>query len=114
MSINLRGEENRIGIALSGGGFRAAVFHLGAFRKLNKFGLLSSIDLLTCVSGGSIAGSFLALNWNEPDVLDRLESYLTTRSIAVSFVLGGLFDPFESRLEKLAVRNENAKPVKRD
>ena len=102
MSINLRGEEKRLGLALSGGGFRAAAFHLGVFRKLHDFGLLSKIDLLTCVSGGSIAGGFLAANWNDPDVLDRLEEYLKTRSIAVSSVLGGLFDPFESRLDKLA------------
>lgn len=102
MSINLRGEEKRLGLALSGGGFRAAAFHLGVFRKLDKFGLLSKIDLLTCVSGGSIAGGFLAAHWDDPDVLDRLEEYLKTRSIAVSSVLGGLFDPFESRLDKLA------------
>ena len=102
MSINLRGEEKRLGLALSGGGFRAAAFHLGVFRKLDEFGLLSKIDLLTCVSGGSIAGGFLAAHWDDPDVLDRLEEYLKTRSIAVSSVLGGLFDPFETRLDKLA------------
>ncbi len=102
MSINLRGEEKRLGLALSGGGFRAAAFHLGVFRKLKDLGLLSKIDLLTCVSGGSIAGGFLAAHWDDPDVLDRLEDYLKTRSIAVSSVLGGLFDPFESRLDKLA------------
>jgi NTE family protein len=102
MSIDLRGEEKRLGLALSGGGFRAAAFHLGVFRKLDKFGLLSKIDLLTCVSGGSIAGGFLAAHWDDPDVLGRLEEYLKTRSIAVSSVLGGLFDPFESRLDKLA------------
>ena len=82
MSINLQGEEKRLGLALSGGGFRAAAFHLGVFRKLQELGLLSKIDLLTCVSGGSIAGGFLALHWNEADVLDRLEHYLKSRSIS--------------------------------
>lgn len=102
MSIKLQGEEKRIGLALSGGGFRAAAFHLGVFRKLDDLGLLSKIDLLTCVSGGSIAGGFLASRWGEADVLDELETYLSTRSIAVSSVIGGMFDPFESRLDKLA------------
>ena len=63
MSITINGEEKRLGLALSGGGFRAAAFHLGVFRKLQELGLLWKIDLLTCVSGGSIAGGFLALNW---------------------------------------------------
>ena len=56
MTILVGGTEKRIGMALSGGGFRAAAFHLGAFRKLHQLGLLWKLDLLTCVSGGSIAG----------------------------------------------------------
>lgn len=102
MSITIDGKEKRLGLALSGGGFRAAAFHLGAFRKLHEMGLLWKMDLLSCVSGGSIAGGFLALHWGQDDALDRLRDYLATRSIAVSSVLGGIFDPFESRLEKLA------------
>jgi len=102
MSITIDGSEKKIGLALSGGGFRAAAFHLGVFRKLDELGLLAKIDLLTCVSGGSIAGGFLALNWGQADVLDRLEDYLKTRSIAVSSVIGGILDPFNSRLDILA------------
>ena len=102
MSIIIDGEEKRIGLALSGGGFRAAAFHLGVFEKLKELNLLDKIDLLTCVSGGSIAGGYLALNWNNPNVLEEIENYLKTRSIAVSSFLAGIFDPFETRLEKLA------------
>ena len=32
MTIFIGSEEKRVGLALSGGGFRAAAFHLGAFR----------------------------------------------------------------------------------
>lgn len=102
MSIVINGEEKRIGLALSGGGFRSAAYHLGTFRKLDELGLLDKLDLLSCVSGGSIAGAFLCANWGKPDVLDRLETYLNTRSIAVSSVLGGLINPFSSRLDELA------------
>ncbi|WP_418320111.1 patatin-like phospholipase family protein [Piscinibacter sakaiensis] len=98
----VHGKTVRIGIALSGGGFRAAAFHLGMLRKLQELKLLECIDLLSCVSGGSIAGAFLALNWGRPDALDRLEAYLRTRSIAVASVIGGLLDPFATRLDKLA------------
>lgn len=102
MSITINGEEKRIGLALSGGGFRAAAFHLGVFKKLQELDLLWKIDLLTCVSGGSIAGAFLALNWGKNDAIERLEKYLGSKSVAVSSVIGGILDPFSGRLDKLA------------
>ena len=102
MAITINGEEKRIGLALSGGGFRAAGFHLGVMKKLHHLGLLDKIDLLSCVSGGSIAGGVLALNWEDGTALEKLEEYLSTRSIAVSSVIGGLLDPWEGRLDKLA------------
>jgi NTE family protein len=70
--------------------------------KLDDIGLLDKIDLLSCVSGGSIAGGVLALNWGTGTALDKLEEYLSTRSIAVSSVIGGLLDPFAGRIDKLA------------
>ncbi len=102
MSIIINGQEKRIGLSLSGGGFRAAGFHLGVFRKLEELGLLWKIDLLSCVSGGSIAGAYLALHWKETDVLDNLEKYLTTQSIEIGSIMGGILNPFESRTEALA------------
>jgi NTE family protein len=102
MAITIHGERRRIGLALSGGGFRAAAFHLGVFMKLRELRLLDNIDLISCVSGGSIAGGFLAAHWGEADVLERLGEYLQTRSIGVWSVLGGILDPFASRLDKLA------------
>ncbi len=102
MAIEIGGSTKRIGVAMSGGGFRAAAFHLGVMRKLEAIGLLDRLDLLSCVSGGSIAGAFVAANWTKPDKLERLDTYLRTRSIAVSSVIGGTLDPFETRLDKLA------------
>jgi NTE family protein len=102
MTTTVGGKERRIGLALSGGGFRAAAFHLGVFRKLHELGLLWKLDLINCVSGGSIAGAFLASRWRDDGALDALETYLRTKSIAVSSVVGGLLDPFNSRLDKLA------------
>jgi NTE family protein len=76
--------------------------HFIVMRKLQALNLLDKVDLLSCVSGGSIAGAFLASGWGQPDVLDRLQSYLQTRSIAISSVIGGVLDPFATRLDKLA------------
>lgn len=102
MTIMVNGEVKRIGLALSGGGFRAAAFHVGVLRALQAHGLLKQIDILSCVSGGSIVGAYLALHWNDPDVIDKLDQYLATHSIAVGSVIAGLIDPFSTRLEKLA------------
>ena len=43
-----------MGMALSGGGFRATLFHLGALRRLNELNILREIDTFSSVSGGSI------------------------------------------------------------
>lgn len=102
MAIEINGECKRIGLALSGGGFRAAAFHLGTFRKLEDLDLLWNIDLFSCVSGGSIAGAFLCSRWRDPTVLDDLEKFLLSRSIAVSSFIGGALDPFGTRLDALA------------
>lgn len=49
-----------MGLALSGGGYRATLFHLGALMRPNVVGLLSRIDIVTSVSEGSIASGALA------------------------------------------------------
>jgi len=102
MALTINGEVKRIGLALSGGGFRAAAFHLGVMRKLAAVGILDRVDLITSVSGGSIAGGTVALNWSDPGKLEILDNYLRTRSVAVSSVIGGVLDPFATRLDKLA------------
>jgi NTE family protein len=51
---------NSVGLSLSGGGFRATLFHLGAIRRLNEFGILPKVTTISSVSGGSILNGFLA------------------------------------------------------
>ena len=57
--------EEGIGLCLSGGGFRAMLFHLGAFVRLNEVGLLGKVDRVASVSGGSIAAGALAVGWSK-------------------------------------------------
>ncbi len=61
------GPSKRSGTALclSGGGYRAMVYHLGALKRLNEAGWLPRIDLVSSVSGGSITASVLASRWNQ-------------------------------------------------
>jgi NTE family protein len=54
------GSRSGVALCLSGGGYRAALFHLGALRRLNETGILSGVSIFSCVSGGSILGGFLA------------------------------------------------------
>ena len=54
----------RIGLALSGGGFRATLFHLGVVRFLRDSDQLKHVSPVTSVSGGSILATHLALNWD--------------------------------------------------
>jgi NTE family protein len=54
---------------LSGGGYRAALFHLGATQRLNELGILTQIATISSVSGGSIFSAHLtrtAHQWPAP------------------------------------------------
>ncbi|HET6406722.1 MAG TPA: patatin-like phospholipase family protein, partial [Chthoniobacteraceae bacterium] len=53
----------KIGLALSGGGFRATLYHLGLIRFLRDADVLQNVTKITAVSGGSIFAAHLALNW---------------------------------------------------
>lgn len=54
----------KIGLALSGGGFRASLYHLGLVRFLRDANILPQVTHITSVSGGSIFAAHLVLNWN--------------------------------------------------
>jgi predicted acylesterase/phospholipase RssA len=51
-----------IGLAMSGGGFRASAFHLGALDYLEHLGRLSSVRVLSTVSGGTFTGARFTLS----------------------------------------------------
>jgi predicted acylesterase/phospholipase RssA/MinD-like ATPase involved in chromosome partitioning or flagellar assembly len=51
----------KIGLALSGGGFRASLYHLGVLARLAELDVLRSVEVLSCVSGGSILGAYYYL-----------------------------------------------------
>jgi NTE family protein len=85
-----RPERERSGTALclSGGGFRATLFHLGALRRLNETGVLAKLDTISSVSGGSIMAALLATRapWPvaaplPPDVWER-DVAVPTRAFA--------------------------------
>jgi predicted acylesterase/phospholipase RssA len=55
--------ERGLALCLSGGGYRARVFHVGVLWRLNEVGLLPKLDRVSTVSGGPITSGVLATNW---------------------------------------------------
>jgi NTE family protein len=88
---------------MSGGGYRAMLFHLGALIRLNEFGYLPKLTLVSSVSGGSITNGVLALAWkklrfNNDGTATNFEELVTkpiremaSDSIDVSSILEGIF-----------------------
>src|SRR4051812_30702802 len=64
-----------IALALSGGGFRAMLFHAGALMRLNELGVLSRVARISSVSGGSIASGYLACVWSQLGSPDATGAY---------------------------------------
>lgn len=96
-----------LGLALSGGGFRATLFGLGSLTRLNDAGLLGKLDLITSVSGGSILAGILAQRWAQLDFHDGRASNFDSliskevlafchRRIDIGAGLKGLINPFKS------------------
>ena len=55
--------EEGVALCLSGGGYRAMLFHVGAIIRLNELAMLPQLKRVSSVSGGSITAGVLGLNW---------------------------------------------------
>jgi NTE family protein len=76
------GPSPGIALCLSGGGYRAMIFHVGALLRLNQLGFLRKLARVSSVSGGSLTAGVLALAWknlsfNDNGVAGNLEELLT-------------------------------------
>jgi NTE family protein len=96
--------QRGIALSLSGGGYRAMVFHLGALWRLNEAGLLCKVMRISSVSGGSITAAVLGLLWqklkfdpsgaatNFEIVADAVHEMAAT-SVDVGAIIGGIMLP---------------------
>jgi len=94
-----------IALCLSGGGYRAMLFHVGSLWRLNEAGLLKKLDRISSVSGGSITAGVLGMNWSKLDfdekgvarefVAQVVEPIRTLAGITIDFpsVVKGLTTP---------------------
>src|SRR3954466_1762547 len=60
---DLRSPSEGTALCLSGGGYRAMLFHVGALWRLNELGFLPKLERVSSVSGGSIAAATLGRRW---------------------------------------------------
>ena len=74
------GKDPLIGLALSGGGMRAATFHLGVLQAFSEVDIIKRIDYLSSVSGGSYIAGWLAKYLSErPNGVSALAAMLSRR-----------------------------------
>lgn len=64
-------DRKKIGLALSGGGYRAAAYHIGTLKALRKLGILDKVDVISSISGGSIIAAYYATHKAEFADLDN-------------------------------------------
>jgi NTE family protein len=100
MAVN----DLKIGIALSGGGVRAAVFHLGVLGRLAEDGLLEKITRISTVSGGTLVTgliySIAGNKWPTSDFylnkcLVQTQHYLTTTDVRRRALFRGGLHPID-------------------
>ena len=58
-------QHPKTGLALSGGGLRASLFHIGVLGRLAELDLLRHVEVISTVSGGSIIGAYYYLKVKE-------------------------------------------------
>ncbi|HEU4765769.1 MAG TPA: patatin-like phospholipase family protein [Pyrinomonadaceae bacterium] len=90
---------DEIAITLSGGGYRAAAFHLGTLDLLHRLNLLQSVHVLSTVSGGTLTGLKYALSAAEgvsfEDYYRQFFDFLAEKNV-IGLGLAGLHPPRSS------------------
>ncbi|HEU4559094.1 MAG TPA: patatin-like phospholipase family protein [Longimicrobium sp.] len=93
----------KIGIALSGGGFRASLYHIGVLARLAELDLLRHVEVISCVSGGSILGAHYYLEVRQllsktPDPLITRKHYIEIVERLAKHFLAGVQTNLRNRL----------------
>ncbi|GAA1370415.1 patatin-like phospholipase family protein [Catellatospora chokoriensis] len=82
-----------IGLALSGGGSRAAAFHLGCLRALHDLDLLDRVRVVSGISGGSLLAALWAYGPKEFSDFDAATTELLRRGLHRDIALRAFWPP---------------------
>lgn len=105
--------EDQLALCLSGGGYRAMLFHLGTIWYLNDAGYLPKLDRVSSVSGGSITAGVLATRWKQLqfDAGGKAANFgdavvvplrkMAGTTIDAGSVIGGIFTPGTSVSDRI-------------
>ncbi|WP_436516386.1 patatin-like phospholipase family protein [Ekhidna sp. To15] len=86
-------ENKKIGLALSGGGYRAAAYHIGTLRKLRDMELLDSIDVISSNSGGSIIAATYCIHVDNYDGFEKIMLRGLKKSMISRLLISWRFTP---------------------
>lgn len=113
-----------IALCLSGGGYRAMLFHVGCLWRLNQLGMIAKLNRISSVSGGSITAGVLGMNWKDLGFTPGAESQrfaelvveplrqMARTTVDEGAILGGLFlrgsisDHVAEKYDKLLYRGK--------
>lgn len=108
------GPRPGMALCLSGGGYRAMIFHLGTLWRLNQLGLVRKLSRISSVSGGSITAGVLGLAWknlsfDNDDVATNFEELvikpvrrLADHTIDRGSIIAGILLPRHSIADEVA------------
>ncbi len=97
------GDQRRIGIALSGGGIRATLFHLGALKWMAEKGMLEDIARISSVSGASLCIGLIYSYSNHAwptskqylaDVLPKIQKTILENDIQIAALIRLAISPW--------------------
>lgn len=73
--------NQKIGLSLSGGGYRATIYHLGTLKKLKELNILDKVDIISTNSGGSITGATYGLYEHDFETFENVIRKGVKRSV---------------------------------
>ncbi|AUC81726.1 patatin-like phospholipase family protein [Lacinutrix sp. Bg11-31] len=73
--------KKKIGLSLSGGGYRATIYHLGTLKKLKELEILDKVDVISTNSGGSITGATYGLHKDNFEAFEAIIRQGVKRSV---------------------------------
>jgi NTE family protein len=107
------GLQKGVALCLSGGGYRAMLFHVGCLWRINQAAMLGKLDCISSVSGGSITAATLAARWGdlafdqgvargfEMALVEPVRE-LSRHTIDIGSIVGGILNPFSTIADSIA------------